>query len=154
MDFVAEIDEAKAALCQLGVERQPDRLSWAFDTLTDAGILLTAASRGLHEHDFRHFAIPRALASFEQLDQDLLDESANPFVQYFTDHAIPRLRDEPPRAVGLTISYVSQLVPALTLARLIRQHLGATPIVLGGAYLTAIADQIGNLPSAVAGADA
>ncbi len=151
---VAEIDEAKAALCEPGVERQPDRLSWAFDTLTDAGILLTAASRGVHEHDFRHFAIPRALAGFEQLDHDLLDPDANPFVQYFTAHAIPRLVEDPPPAVGISISYVSQLVPGLTLARLIRQHLGATPVVLGGAYLTAIADQVGELPAALAEADA
>jgi len=151
---VAEIDEAKAALCQPGVEGQGDRLGWAFDTLTDAGILLTAASRGGHEHDFRHFAIPRALASFEQLDHDLLDRDTNPFVQYFAEHAIPLLVDRRPRAVGLSISYVSQLVPALTLARLIRQHLPDTPIVLGGAYLTAIADQVPSLPPPVAGADA
>ncbi len=151
---VAEIDEAKDALRCSGVERQPDRMSWAFATLRDAGILLTAASRGSHEHDFRHFAIPRALASFEQLDHDIADRDCNPFVAYFEDHALPRLEKQRPRAVGLSISYASQLVPALSLARLIRQHLADTPIVLGGAYLTALGDQVATMPPAVASADA
>jgi anaerobic magnesium-protoporphyrin IX monomethyl ester cyclase len=151
---VAEIDEAKAALRRPGIEGQPDRMSWAFDTLRDAGIVLTAASLGSHEHDFRHFAIPRALASFEQLDRDIADRDCNPFVAYFEEHALPRLTRQPPRAVGISISYASQLIPALALARLIRQRLADTRIVLGGAYLTAISDQVATMPVAVASADA
>ncbi len=151
---VAEIDEAKDALRCSGIEREPDRMNWAFDTLRDAGIVLTAASLGGYEHDFRHFSIPRALASFEQLDRDISDRESNPFVEYFEVHALPRLTRKPPRAVGITISYVSQLVPALSLARLIRQRLAEPRIVLGGAYLTAIGDQVAGMPSAVASADA
>ncbi|MEZ5976417.1 MAG: hypothetical protein R3E96_16705 [Planctomycetota bacterium] len=51
------------------------------------------------------------------------DREENPFLAYFETQILPRLLERRPRVVGLSVIYGSQLIPALTLGRLIRQHL-------------------------------
>ena len=65
---VAEIDGAKDALRRPGIERDTDAMRWAFETIGDAGIVMTAVAGGRYEHDFRHFGVNDAFRSFETLD--------------------------------------------------------------------------------------
>lgn len=150
---IVEIEPAKDALRRPGVERDHDAMRWAFQTIADAGVVLTAASFGRYEHDFRHFGIPDAFRSFETLDAALADRARNPFLAFLEDHALPRIERERPRAVGISITYFSQVVPGLTLLRLLKQRLPNTPVVLGGAYLTAVEEQVEGIPARVVPAD-
>ena len=151
---VGEIDSAKDALRSADIAARTDDMRRAFDILRDAGVLITAAARARYQHDFRQFDIPGALRDFRSLASALADCEANPFVQFMQEQALPRLRQARPAAVGISVTYHSQLIAALTLARVIRRHLPELRIVLGGSYLTAAARDVGRIPSALLPADA
>jgi radical SAM superfamily enzyme YgiQ (UPF0313 family) len=151
---VGDIDAAKELFRRPDAAAKPDAMRWAFGVLGDAGVLMTAASLGRYEHDFRHFDIPGAGRDFDALGAALDDPEANPFLEFMEEHALPRLRRASPRAIGISITYFSQLIPAFTLARLVRQHLPRTRLVLGGSYLTATASDVRRMPSALVPADA
>ena len=151
---VAEIEDAKAALQRPGVETDRDAMRWALGRLVDAGVLLTAASRGRYEHSYRDFSIPMALSSFEQMALALDDERRNPFLDYMREHALERVDRERPRAIGISITYASQLLAGFTLAKVSRERFPSIPLVLGGAYLTATEDDVEKIPSVVAPVDA
>lgn len=151
---VADIAAAKDALRQPGIGKDVERMRWALHTIGDAGLLLSAASGGNWEHGDSSFDVPGAMSSFEHLEMACEDENRNPFVAYFESHAVPRLRRDHPRAIGISIAYLSQLIPALTLVRCIRKHLPDTPIILGGAYLTATDYEMGRVPASTLRADA
>lgn len=149
-----EIEAAKQALRAPGVEQDPDRMRWAFETINDAGIVMTAASLGRYEHDFRHFGVNNAFRSHETLDEALSAREANPFLQYFEEHTLPRIARDAPRAIGISMTYFSQVMPGFTLARLIRARFPETRIVIGGAYLTAVEHDVERIPNHVLPADA
>ena len=151
---VAEIDAAKSALRQPGIGADTERMRWALHTIGDAGLLLSAASGGNWEHGDSSFDVPGAMSSFEHLEMASEDENRNPFIAYFETHAVPRLLQDRPRAVGISISYLSQLIPALSLVRCVRKHLPGTAIILGGAYLTATDYEIARVPVSTLQADA
>jgi len=151
---VGEIDDAKEALRTPGVEHDRDRMRRAFETINNAGIVMTAASRGRYEHDFRHFGVNSAFRSFANLEETLSDPDQNPYLDYTEQFVLPRLRREKPRTVGVSLTYFSQVIPGFTLVRKIREHLPDTPIVVGGAYLTAVEHDIGRIPASLLPADA
>ncbi|MCX4245103.1 B12-binding domain-containing radical SAM protein [Paraliomyxa miuraensis] len=51
-----------------------------------------------------------------------------------------------PRVVGLSVAYFSQLVPALRIARFVREHHPGTTVVLGGAQITMRAGELARDP--------
>lgn len=143
---VAEIDAAKAALRRPGVERDHPTMRWAFQTIADAGVVITAAAQGRYEHDFRHFGVDGAFRSYEALEAAISDPASNPYLEFMEQVALPRILRERPRAVGISMTFFSQVVPGFTLARLLRQHAPEIKLVMGGAYLTAVEDQVSTLP--------
>ncbi|RMG06725.1 MAG: radical SAM protein [Planctomycetota bacterium] len=151
---IVDIEAAKDALRRPGVERDTDTMRWAFETINDAGIVMTAASLGAFEHDFRHFGIRDAFRSYESLGAAIGDPERNPFLDFFREHALPRLIAARPRAVGLSLTYFSQVLPGLTLARLIKAALPETHLILGGAYLTATEHDTETIPCELVPADA
>jgi anaerobic magnesium-protoporphyrin IX monomethyl ester cyclase len=150
---IAEIEGAKAALRREGIERDHPTMRWAFQTIADAGVVMTAAAFGRYEHDFRHFGVPNAFRSYETLEAALEDPATNPYLEFLTEHALPRILRERPRAVGISMTFFSQVVPGFTLARLIKRHAPDVKVVMGGAYLTAVEDQVTTLPTSLVPAD-
>ena len=151
---VAEIDGAKEALRTPGIESDHERMRWAFETINDAGIVMTAVSRGRYEHDFRHFGVNGAFRSFENLEHTLADSAANPYLEFLEQYALPHIGRLRPRAVGVSMTYFSQVIPGFTLVRLIREQLPETKIVAGGAYLTAVEHDISRIPASLLPSDA
>lgn len=150
---IRDIDAAKDALRTPGVETRHDQMRWAFQTIHDAGVVMTAAAGGRYEHDFRHFAIPNAFRNYETLGEAIADPRRNPFLEFMREHALPRIARDKPRAVGISMTYFSQVVPGLTLLRLIHEQFPEIKLVIGGAYLTAVEDQVEGMPQAVFPAD-
>jgi anaerobic magnesium-protoporphyrin IX monomethyl ester cyclase len=77
-------------------------------------------------------------ASIEKLT-DKRDE--NPYLDYFEKSILPYLREQTPDVLGISIAGESQLMPALTLCRLIKTHYKCH-IVLGGYIVTLLADSL------------
>jgi len=70
------------------------------------------------------------------------DEQQNPFLAYFRGEVLPGLIERRPRLVGLSVIYGSQLIPALTLGRLIHEALPDCHVTAGGGFLAYIGQKL------------
>ncbi len=75
-----------------------------------------------------------------------LDAGQNPFLEHFQKDLLPRLVARKPRLVGISIIYGSQLIPGLTLGRLIKQALPDCHVTAGGGFLAYIGEKLMNAP--------
>ena len=77
--------------------------------------------------------------SDEHLDEIMLavsDSNENPFLNFYLDRLAAWMGPTPPSIVGLSITGTSQIIPGLTLARLIKHLYPGTHLVLGGSIVT------------------
>jgi anaerobic magnesium-protoporphyrin IX monomethyl ester cyclase len=66
----------------------------------------------------------------------------NVFHDIFFNETVPSILEASPLLVGISITYHFQLIPAFTLARLLKSAAPTVPIVMGGAYLSRIEDHL------------
>jgi hypothetical protein len=72
-----------------------------------------------------------------------VDRRVNPFVDYFREQTVPGILAGNPQVVGLSVGYIDQLLPAMTLARLLREAAGREIcLVAGGALLISLEEVI------------
>jgi hypothetical protein len=74
------------------------------------------------------------------------DEQQNPFIEYFRSELLPRIVARRPRVLGISIIYGSQLIPGLTLARLVKEALPDCHITAGGGFLAYIGAKLMRAP--------
>lgn len=74
------------------------------------------------------------------------DEDENPFIPFYRESVLPRIVARRPRVLGLSIIYGSQLVPALTLARLVKEALPDCHVTAGGGFLAYIGRKLMSAP--------
>lgn len=75
------------------------------------------------------------------------DEKHNFLIPYYRNKVIPMFQEERPGLVGLSITCVYEIIPALTLAHMIKKVEPQTHVVLGGVLATQMAERIAkNLP--------
>ncbi len=83
------------------------------------------------------FTMPsHRLESWEGATVAAMDHEANPFITFLERELPTILGQRRPRLVGIGVTYRDQLVPALTLARLLRRLLPRVPLVAGGALMS------------------
>jgi radical SAM superfamily enzyme YgiQ (UPF0313 family) len=70
------------------------------------------------------------------------DERFNFLIPYFRDEVIPMLQRERPRVVGISITAMFEIIPAFTLARLIKKFDPEVHVTLGGVLVTELAQRI------------
>lgn len=70
------------------------------------------------------------------------DEKYNYLIPYFKDEVMPVFKAEQPGIVGISITCMFELVPAFTLAHMIKKVAPETHIVLGGVLVTELAERI------------
>jgi len=76
------------------------------------------------------------------------DHGVNPFIEYFAEETVPRVLAGAPGIVGLSVGYIDQLLPALTLARLLREAAGPDLcLVAGGALLLSLEAELRSHPA-------
>jgi anaerobic magnesium-protoporphyrin IX monomethyl ester cyclase len=126
------------------------RLVAAFDVLSRAYALLSAPSApSALSYGFRF----QGSATHPPDLLRVLDSAvANPFPALYERFVMPTL--VPPEAggpdlIGIGITYEDQLVPALSLARLLRRQCPTRPIVAGGALVTRLAAAFVRRPALV-----
>ena len=66
------------------------------------------------------------------------DEEQNPFLTFYREELLPALLARRPRVLGLSVIYGSQLIPALTLGRLVKEALPDCHVTAGGGFLAYI----------------
>jgi len=143
-EVVARIDEAKRVL--RGEEFYDyERYLWAGRTVEQALRLFSAqyAPSRLTAHGFvmRH-RVERSADVVAALD----DERENPFIEYFREHTMPRLMELDPDLVGLSLTFPSQAIPALTLAKQIKAWKPDVHVTAGGGLLAYTAEKLARRP--------
>jgi len=72
------------------------------------------------------------------------DEKHNFLIPYYRNKVLPAFREEQPELVGISITCVYEVIPALTLANMIKKVNPDTHVVLGGIFTTQLAERISN----------
>jgi len=70
----------------------------------------------------------------------------NPFAGIFKEKFLPSIIEESPSVVGIAVSFFDQLIPAFTLAGLIRETNRSVHITAGGSMVTILKDKIPEIP--------
>lgn len=80
--------------------------------------------------------------SFDGTLSSIGDKAANPFIEFYekvvTDSILPSL----PKVVGIAVTFQDQIVPAFTLASIIKQRMPEAVVVLGGQIITRCYDSM------------
>jgi len=117
----------------------------AMRTLEGALRVVSAAHHPteLTAHNFTmRYSIERAAETLAAT----LDEDENPYIAWYQSEILPRLLARRPRVVGLSVIYGSQLIPALTLGRMIKRDLPDCHVTSGGGFLAYIGQKLMNAP--------
>lgn len=83
----------------------------------------------------------------EDILRSIYDEKHNFLLPFYIKDVVPELKKENPDVVGLSITHTSDIIPALSLARLIKNYDNDIHICLGGATITEIAYRVQKNPA-------
>ncbi len=153
LETASRIDQAKARLQRPGIENDLETMSRALMDIRDAGQLISAA-HPFSRLTYSRFEISGAFSSWESLREAVTDEQRNLLLDFFRSHALPRIESLSPALVGISVSYQSQLLPAFSLAHAIKEALPGIFVLLGGAFIKSIQDDIAQMPPDVVPVDA
>ena len=78
--------------------------------------------------------------------RSVTDERHNFLIPYYRKKILPQLKEDHPEVVGISLTFLSELVPAFTLAHMIKAFDPEIHIVLGGGLVTELAYRIVKNP--------
>jgi anaerobic magnesium-protoporphyrin IX monomethyl ester cyclase len=80
--------------------------------------------------------------SLEDIKQITQNRNENPFLGLYEKHLLPFILKEDPDVVGISMTVDGQLIPALTLSRLVKSSLKKAHVVIGGHVIAVLADAL------------
>jgi anaerobic magnesium-protoporphyrin IX monomethyl ester cyclase len=75
------------------------------------------------------------------------DRAQNPYIEFYQEEFVPELKRIRPDVVGISITYRHQLIPGFTLAEAVKAALPSAKIVIGGSFISSIAEKLPSCPS-------
>jgi len=141
---IATIDEAKRTIRGEGFY-DIDRYTPAVRTIYQ-GLRLVSAAHHPSELTPHNFSMRYSNERSSEVLAATRDEVENPFLEHFRATLLPRLVADKVRVVGMSVIYGSQLVPALTLGRLIKEALPDCHVTAGGGFLAYIGRKLMRAP--------
>jgi anaerobic magnesium-protoporphyrin IX monomethyl ester cyclase len=144
--ILRNIDAAKSVLRDGDAFFRPDRYRWATGVLRRALALVSAEF-------FRTRWSPGDLhmrfnyRSVAEICEAAASERENPFLEFYQAETLPRLLRTDAGVLGISVTHGPQLIPAFTLARLVRRVAPRCRIVFGGALLPHIAHGLAASPA-------
>jgi radical SAM superfamily enzyme YgiQ (UPF0313 family) len=140
-EVCARIEEAKRVLRTPQLFYDYERYLWAGRTL-EQGLRLFSAEYGSTRLTPHGFVMRNRIERTGEVISAIDDERENPFVEYFREHTLPRLQALDPALIGISVTFPSQLIPTLTLARLIKRWKPQVHVTLGGGLLAYTAEKL------------
>ncbi|MCA9000511.1 MAG: radical SAM protein [Planctomycetes bacterium] len=110
------------------------------------GLRLVSAAHFPSELTPHNFTMRYANDRSKEVMAATQDEDENPFIRYYAEEVLPALVERRPKVVGLSVIYGSQLIPALTLGRMIKRALPDCHITAGGGFLAYIGKKLMAAP--------
>lgn len=144
-EVAGSIEAAKRVLRSKDEFYDYERYLWAARTVEQALRIFSQefAPTRLTAHGFvMRYRVERS----REIVAALADERENPYVEYFREQTLPRLQRIDPDLVGISITFPSQAIPALTLARLIKAWKPSVHITVGGGLMAYVADKLAKRP--------
>jgi hypothetical protein len=142
--LVGRVEGAKAVVRGEGFH-DPERYLPATRTL-EAALRVVSAAHHPTELSLHNFTMRHSIERSEEVLAATVDEAENPYIAYLRTEVLPRLVARRPRVVGLSVIYGSQLIPALTLGRMIREELPDCHVTSGGGFLAYIGQKLMRAP--------
>ncbi len=139
-----EIEEAKNTF------RDPERF-YNFSNLYRSNEILENAFRMISmayypcEITDENFTLYGSYTDFSNLVKATQDTETNPFIEIFDAHVIDSLMECNPQLISISISLQEQILPTLTLSRMLKMRSPEIHVVLGGYVITKIAKRLSTL---------
>lgn len=95
------------------------------------------------DNQFASFSI----YSSKDLHSAIRDEDQNPYISLFKETFLPSIFAEQPDLIGVSITATSQVLPGLTLCRLIKEANPEVHLTIGGSIFTRLVDNLRRCPS-------
>jgi len=83
-----------------------------------------------------------SIYSSKEILKAVADERENPYLEIFRDSVVPDILAQPPDLVGVSITATSQILPGLTLCRLLKQANPDVHLTIGGSIFTRLVDNL------------
>jgi hypothetical protein len=88
-----------------------------------------------------------SIYSSKDLMKVIRDEQQNPYIKLFRERFLPSIVAERPELIGVSITATSQIIPGLTLCRLIKEAAPDIHLTIGGSIFTRLVDNLRRCPN-------
>ena len=143
--MTSEVEKAKATFRSQTDFYDIDKLARARRTLDAALNIISQAyfpaSLSLSSFDVRGSGL-----SIQELEKLTTNRQQNPYIELYRDYLLPCVREQKADLIGISIICSSQLIPGLTLARLLKESGCQAHIVVGGSVITHLSETISRSP--------
>jgi len=139
-NMVQNVEWAKSTLRSQGFYELDDYVeSWKIiDRWLQAfGMLYYPSEISIADNSMRY-----SVYSSEEILKAVDDECENPYHDLLKEHALDSIIDEDPGLVGISVTATSQVMPAFTLARLLKERNSDIHITMGGSVFTKLIDNL------------
>jgi anaerobic magnesium-protoporphyrin IX monomethyl ester cyclase len=143
---VEGIEEAKRVLRSPEAFYDYDRYLWAGRTL-EQGLRIFSAEFAPTRLTAHGFVMRARIERSREIVEALSNEAENPFLSYFREHTVPRIQALDPDLLGLSVTFPAQAIPALTLAKLLKEWKPELHITMGGGLLAYVAEKLSKQPA-------
>ena len=83
-----------------------------------------------------------SIYSSKEILKAVADEEENPYLELFRSRFVPEILAQSPDLIGVSITATSQIVPGLTLCRLLKQANPDVHLTIGGSIFTRLVDNL------------
>ena len=83
-----------------------------------------------------------SIYSSREILKAIHDEEQNPYLDLYRQHFLSSILDEDPGLIGVSITATSQIIPGLTLCRLIKEANPDIHVTVGGSIFTRLVDNL------------
>ncbi|MDP6849987.1 MAG: radical SAM protein [Planctomycetota bacterium] len=143
-DWVIEnIEESKEVMRDAGRFYNRDSYTRSARCIEQALNLISAEHYPSH-WSAHGFSMQHSIQSTDQILAGAVDESGNPFLEFFREVTLPKIKKLNPDLLGISLTYGSQAIPAFALARMLKEWKPELHITCGGGLLAYIGKNLAN----------
>ena len=141
-DYVIEnVNDAKKIIKSKDEFYDIEKLFKAFKIL-ELGLKLASSAYYPSNLTFHSYDMSYSCRSSKSVLEAINDRKENLFIEYFEKYTIPEVLQGKPGLIGISIINISQLIPGLTLAGLIKKADPEIHINIGGSVFTRLVNEI------------
>jgi len=140
-EVASRIEEAKRVLRSPEEFYDYERYLWAGRTV-EQGLRIFSQEYAPTRLTAHGFVMRHRIERTGEILEAIVDEKENPYIEYFREHALPRLMESDPDLIGISLTFPSQAIPTLTLARMIKEWKPEVHITVGGGLLAYVGEKL------------